>query len=88
MRFLFKVKQMKYNEWQEHYYKTGKALSDLYCCNCEALIFEKGEELNCSVFTRDEKCCSDCDHVLHRRSPGGQSDTWSMKTKCNGFLMP
>lgn len=71
----------KYNDYQEYYYKTGKALYDLHCKNCSELIFKKGERLNCSIFTGDEKCCSNCDATLHRRSAGGQSDTWGLVKK-------
>lgn len=71
----------RYNDYQEHYYKTGKALCDLYCRNCKTLIFKKGERFTTSIFTRGERCCSNCDATLHRRSPGGQSDTWGLITE-------
>lgn len=57
-----------------------KAKTDLYCPECENKVYEKGEELMSLFFTRSEECCDQCDTVLKRRSPGGQSDTWNFIT--------
>lgn len=77
---------MIYNDYQEHYYKTGKALYDLYCNNCDEWIHKKGEKIQTASFEGDERCCSNCDYTLHRRSPGGQSDTWGFIGKDVGRL--
>jgi len=69
---------MKRNKSLDYHHKTGKALFDLYCYKCKELIFKKGEKFSTSIFTGDEKCCSNCDAILHRRSRGGQSDTWGL----------
>jgi hypothetical protein len=76
----------KYPEYAGHYYKTGKALAELYCENCGQLIHKKGEKVKTAFGEGDEVCCSNCDHTLHRRSPGGQSDTWGFKVKDKPIL--
>jgi len=77
----------KYNDYQEHYYKTGNALYDLYCRSCTERIYKKGEKIQTSCGDGDERCCSNCDYTLHRRSHGGQSDTWGFTKKDVGQIM-
>lgn len=54
-----------------------KAKTDLYCPTCGTKIYEKDEELiHIAPFTGNEERCNQCDTILRRRSPGGQSDLW------------
>ncbi len=58
-----------------------KAKTDLYCPKCGAKIYEKGDELMSLIFPRAEERCSQCDTMLTRRTPGGQSNPWNFHTQ-------
>lgn len=71
----------KYNKWQNYFYKTGNALNDLYCKKCGEKIYNKGEKIRTSIFSGDKNCCCNCDAILHKRSNGGQGDSWGLVLK-------
>jgi len=58
--------------------KNMKAETDLYCPECVTKIYNEGDEMmKITPFTGNEECCRYCDTMLRRRSPGGQSDSWT-----------
>lgn len=57
-----------------------KAETDLYCPGCGDKIWNKGDVLRSLFFTRSEERCCNCDTMLRRRTPGGQSDPFNFIT--------
>lgn len=62
---------------KDYCHKTGKAIDDLYCPKCGTLSFKKDEKTD----LWESYCCENCDNLLYKGSPGGQSDTFNFVTK-------